>query len=110
MAGESPRTSGSQGASPQFSVDFLGNLAWNFAAMFGICMLCHGELVRQRPDPRYLTAFYFMISAGGATRWLGGESHRAATSLQRFCEWDLSLLHWQPARLGLLARAAVQFV
>jgi len=31
--------------------------------------VCHGELVRLKPHPRYLTHFYLMISAGGA---LGG--------------------------------------
>lgn len=30
------------------------------------CMVCHGELVRLRPAPRYLTSFYLMIAAGGA--------------------------------------------
>ena len=29
-------------------------------------MLCHGELVRRKPDARHLTAFYLMTSAGGA--------------------------------------------
>ncbi len=27
-------------------------------------MLCHGELVRLKPDARRLTSFYLMISAG----------------------------------------------
>lgn len=35
-------------------------------ALFSICMLCHGELVRSKPGPRYLTLFYLCISAGGA--------------------------------------------
>lgn len=39
------------------------------AVLFVCCMTCHGELVRSRPDPRYLTLFYMLISAGGA---LGG--------------------------------------
>jgi SAM-dependent methyltransferase len=30
-------------------------------------MVCHGELTRLKPHPRYLTHFYLMISAGGAT-------------------------------------------
>ncbi|HVO98136.1 MAG TPA: fused MFS/spermidine synthase [Bryobacteraceae bacterium] len=38
-------------------------------ALFVCCMVCHGELARQRPHPRYLTQFYLMVSAGGA---LGG--------------------------------------
>jgi hypothetical protein len=37
--------------------------------LFLICMLCHGELVKSKPAPKYLTGFYLMISLGGA---LGG--------------------------------------
>jgi spermidine synthase len=32
-------------------------------------MVCHGELYRLKPHPRFLTAYYLLISAGGA---LGG--------------------------------------
>jgi hypothetical protein len=39
------------------------------SALFVCSMVCHGELSRRRPHPRYLTQFYLMISAGGA---LGG--------------------------------------
>jgi hypothetical protein len=39
------------------------------AALFVICMVCHGELVRRKPHPRHLTLFYLMLSLGGA---LGG--------------------------------------
>ncbi len=39
------------------------------AALFVCCMVCHGELSRRRPHPKYLTQFYLMISVGGA---LGG--------------------------------------
>jgi SAM-dependent methyltransferase len=34
--------------------------------LFTICMVCHGELARLKPDPKYLTHFFLMISAGGA--------------------------------------------
>jgi hypothetical protein len=34
--------------------------------IFAGCMLCHGELVRIKPDPRRLTGFYLVVSAGGA--------------------------------------------
>jgi hypothetical protein len=61
----------------------LGVMAWTFAdtnlthdlplnigvfsvGLFLACMFCHGELVRQRPAPAYLTRFYLMISLGGA--------------------------------------------
>jgi hypothetical protein len=33
--------------------------------LFLSCMVCHGELVRLKPGPRHLTAFYLMIAAGG---------------------------------------------
>ena len=39
------------------------------AGLFVCCMVCHGELARRRPAPRYLTLFYLMVSLGGA---LGG--------------------------------------
>jgi hypothetical protein len=35
-------------------------------ALFVCCMVCHGELARRRPHPRYLTQFYLMVSIGGA--------------------------------------------
>jgi SAM-dependent methyltransferase len=37
--------------------------------LFTFCMVCHGELARLKPDPKYLTHFYLMMAAGGA---LGG--------------------------------------
>ena len=37
--------------------------------LFVCCMSCHGELVRMKPSPKYLTLFYLMIATGGA---LGG--------------------------------------
>ena len=35
-------------------------------ALFVVCMVCHGELVRLKPAPRHLTAFYLTLTAGGA--------------------------------------------
>jgi hypothetical protein len=34
--------------------------------LFVACMVCNGELARSRPSPRFLTAFYLTIAAGGA--------------------------------------------
>jgi hypothetical protein len=39
------------------------------AFLFSVCMLYHGELVRQRPGSRQLTLFYLVIAIGGM---LGG--------------------------------------
>src|SRR5262249_55823240 len=77
-------------ASPEFRIGFITFAAMNFAALFGICLLCHGELVRLRPDPRYLTSFYLMIAAGGA---LGGVavSLLAPQLFVTYFEWNLSM-------------------
>jgi hypothetical protein len=47
---------------------------WALLGIYGLglfvcCMVCHGELARLKPDPKYLTHFFLTISAGGA---LGG--------------------------------------
>jgi hypothetical protein len=88
-----------------FHIGFLGNLAWNFAAMFGVCMLCHGELVRQRPDPSHLTEFYLLIAAGGA---LGGVtvSLVAPHVFATYLEWDLMLYGGGLLALAILGRGA----
>jgi spermidine synthase len=41
----------------------------NLLAFFGVCMVCHGELAGQKPNPRHLTGYYLMLSVGG---FLGG--------------------------------------
>lgn len=35
-------------------------------SLFIVCMVCHGELVRLKPAPKFLTAFYLTLTAGGA--------------------------------------------
>jgi len=39
------------------------------AALFVVCMVCHGELSSSRPVTRHLTSFYLMVAGGGV---LGG--------------------------------------
>jgi SAM-dependent methyltransferase len=39
------------------------------AAFFVVCMACHGELARLKPEPQQLTTYYLAIATGGA---LGG--------------------------------------
>ncbi len=50
-------------------LDLIKQVAIFSVALFACCMSCHGELVQSRPNPRYLTLFYLLISAGGV---LGG--------------------------------------
>lgn len=47
-------------------VPMLYQLATYLLTLFFACMVCHGELVRHKPDPRHLTGFYLLVSAGGA--------------------------------------------
>ena len=42
------------------------------SAMFCCCMVCHGELSRQKPGTRYLTQFFLLMSAGGGVPIPGG--------------------------------------
>jgi hypothetical protein len=36
------------------------------AALFVVCLFCHGELVQRKPAVHYLTSFYLTIALGGA--------------------------------------------
>jgi len=79
---------------------FTQELVLHFAALFFLCMVCHGELVRLKPDPKYVTEFYLLVSAGGA---LGGMfvSLAAPALFSTFFEWKLGLV------LGCLLAAFV---
>ena len=111
----------------------LGVMAWTLAdpklthelalqigvfcgGLFVACMFCHGELVRLKPAPRYLTRFYLMISLGGA---LGSALVGIVAPLVLPAYFELAgglvavalLLLWQVRRghlvFGALAAAAV---
>jgi hypothetical protein len=73
------------------SFTFVAELGIYFAALFFVCMVCHGELVRLKPSPRYLTSFYLMIAAGGA---VGGlfVSLVAPALFSTFFEWKIGLV------------------
>jgi spermidine synthase len=67
-----------------------------FAAMFFTCMVCHGELVRNKPASQYLTAFYLMSSAGGA---IGG------LTIGLVCPWLFST--YLEMQICMLAAAVI---
>ncbi len=50
----------------KFEVDLVGQIALHCLALFSVFMICHGELTKRKPSAKYLTAFYLMISIGGA--------------------------------------------
>ena len=47
-------------------IPILTQIAIDLGSLFAVCMMCHGEIARSRPSPKYLTAFYLTIAAGGA--------------------------------------------
>ena len=84
-------------------------------ALFVFVMVCHGELYRLRPHPRYLTSFYLMLSLGGA---LGGVfvGLIAPNVFDQYYELHLCLLltpalvlytFWRDPRLELKGRALI---
>ncbi len=53
-----------QGAATSVPIGF--QITGYIALLFCCAMLCHGELVRIKPEPAHLTGFYLIMSAGGA--------------------------------------------
>jgi SAM-dependent methyltransferase/MFS family permease len=53
----------------EYDFDLPMQLGIYLPGLFFGCLFCHGELYRLRPPPSQLTAFYLVVSAGGA---LGG--------------------------------------
>jgi SAM-dependent methyltransferase len=53
--------------SPPFSI--TAQIMTYLLLLFVSCMICHNELYKLRPHPRFLPAFYLMMALGGA---LGG--------------------------------------
>ncbi|MDA1016613.1 MAG: fused MFS/spermidine synthase, partial [Planctomycetota bacterium] len=82
----------------------FGGIIWSmpiellvyFTTMFLTCMVCHGELARNKPATRYLTAFYLMSSAGGA---IGGLTIGLA------CPWVFST--YLEMQICMLAAAVI---
>ncbi|MFO1486820.1 MAG: fused MFS/spermidine synthase [Verrucomicrobiaceae bacterium] len=74
-----------------WSPDFVTELAVLLAAMFTVCMVCHGELARLKPATKYLTEYYLLMSAGGA---LGGLTVSIVAPLvfDTYMEWTLALI------------------
>lgn len=57
--------------------------------LFVCCLVCHAELASLRPKPRYLTAYYLIISAGGA---FGGLFVAAVAPLVLISNFELQII------------------
>jgi SAM-dependent methyltransferase len=96
------------------------------AGLFLCCVVCHGELARLKPHPRYLTGYYLTMSLGGA---LGGlfVGLLAPHIFSAYYELPIGLAGctllalfvlyrdpdqplWDPAWLALAAMSAAMFV
>jgi hypothetical protein len=66
-------------------------LPLHLLTFFLAALVCHGELARDRPPPRYLTGFYLCISVGGV---LGGLANALVAPLvfDRIAEYPLALV------------------
>jgi hypothetical protein len=102
----SAESAGLIASAPKIHVGFVQFLTLNLAALLGISLLCHGELYRQRPHPRYLTLYYLMIAAGGA---LGGVlvSLAAPRIFRTYFEWNAAILLGCLLAAGVLLRPIV---
>jgi hypothetical protein len=49
-----------------YTTPILEQICLLSVVLFASCMVCHGELVRLKPAPAFLTQFYVLLSAGGA--------------------------------------------
>lgn len=48
-----------------FGIGVMAALVIHSLSFFFIALVCHGELARDRPEPRHLTEFYLWLSVGG---------------------------------------------
>jgi hypothetical protein len=99
-------TDESPGEGPKVKIGFRTALFVNFATMFGICLLCHGQLARLKPHTQYLTAYYLMMSAGGA---LGGiaVSLIAPHVFKSIAEWKIAIFIAAIGAVGIILSAVV---
>jgi len=91
---------------PKVNLSFMTAIVANYLAMFGICFLCHGELARLKPATRHLTAYYLMMSAGGA---LGGlaVSVVAPHVFNTVFEWKIAIFAAAIGSIALILYAVV---
>lgn len=90
-----------------FAWDYgVNEVRWlHYALIFVLCMLCHGELYRLRPDnTARLTEFYLCLSVGGA---FGGlfVTLVATPLFSDYHEWLLAMAISSVLAIGVLARS-----
>jgi hypothetical protein len=85
-------------------LDIVVQIVVYMLLLFVCCMICHGELYRLRPDPRFLPSFYLMIAVGGA---IGGiYVNLVAPYLFSTGLWELQ---WGLVACGMLAAIVMHY-
>lgn len=87
---------------PSFPMRVPIGIGIGLAALFGICMLCHGTLAALKPAPRHLTSYYLCLAAGGALGSLF-VSLAAPRMFSSLVEWGAGMSVAYLAAWGLLA-------
>ncbi len=66
-------------------------VATHLVVLFVVAMVCHGELARDRPDPRHLTEYFLWMSVGGV---VGGlfNSLVAPLAFNALAEYPLAMM------------------
>ena len=96
-----PITSAAAAYGEEVTMALLWQILLYAGALFIACFALHGELVRLRPAAKHLTAFYLMVSVGGALgALLTGIFNSQSRSIPRFSYRALSasLLRWRVSR------------
>jgi hypothetical protein len=81
--------------------DIVLQIALYLLVLFLACMSLHGETSRLRPGPRHLTAFYLMVSVGGA---LGGIAVAVGAPLLLAGYWEYHVALFATPLLVLISR------
>ena len=86
------------------SLTVLQSIVGYSVTLFAACMVCHGELARLKPHPRYLTGFYVSMSLGGA---IGGlfVSLLSPVIFNTFHELPIGLFLCSALAIGVLYRS-----
>jgi hypothetical protein len=85
-------------AGPKARLGF--QLMFYCGALFTVCVSCHGELVRLKPNPQQLTLFYLCLSIGGA---LGGLFVALVAPVIFADYWELSVAYFIAPVIMLLS-------
>lgn len=71
-----------------YTLNQISGILCLLALLYSGCMICHGELIRNKPPQQYLTLFYLYIALGGA---LGGGLANAIAFMPFTKWWDFFL-------------------